>query len=73
MRGILLLVPLIYLQGCVSCTGTCAAVQGGAMIADTLISEPEGQNCSEMTGERRAKCIKQVDSIKQSIANAKSN
>lgn len=58
------------LQGCVTCTGTCAAVQGGAMMADTLLSEPEGKNCAEMTGERRSKCIKQVDSIKRSIENA---
>ena len=68
MYKIIPILILLSLQGCVNCTGPCAAIHGAAMVNEVTTTEQQGRKCSEMSGEDRKRCMDQVNAIKTSIA-----
>ena len=61
----------LLLTGCsagtINCNSEpCAAINGALMIKD-IYSQESSHKCDEMFGERKTKCLQQVEDLKQSL------
>jgi|GEM_PF-1910301 len=53
---------------CMDESPACGVVNGVKLVTDIVINTPSSKKCHEMTGEKKQRCIEQVEAVKAAIA-----
>jgi len=53
---------------CVDDSMGCGVLYGASLISDIVTNTPSSKKCHEMTGEKKQRCLEQVEAVKAAIA-----